>query len=512
MAVHRQRTPLPGSVVHWPRDELAPKQDLSADLLSMQVTKSLTAPAGTFSLSLGPVPTTRRGPARGDLVQRYYRTIRPGDLISIGFEEPGGIMLGIVDRVARTVQEGPRANFQVQVTGRDFGKILVQDQIIHASLATDKTSQFVEQLEAVLGKNHPLTEVMKGLWGPLSAASQDGEKVPGMFIGAGVDRVVEFVLRDSIAMTIPHVMFAPMSGGTEKPGEFIDDVGTISTWNDARIYSEGLNSYQGTVWGFLQSAIDVDFYEMYIQTVPNGTEVPRVRFIVRPKPFDEASMTFEPTTESTGNTWEDLRPALFPTLEHHQIDQDMVVSLNLGRSDADVFTYFEVTSRHDLIGSDEAFQQGLFYPLVDTFQLKRFGVRPYRSQLSLAGNSILEKADGKDVSGAQDVDRAVVKEFRGRLFNWYRLSDYFEAGSIVVAGRDRYRPGDPFYLPWLEGFTGGQGLRFYCPTITWQWSHGQNYLCTLQLTRGHNDEVVAAAKIDIGADAPPSNPKHYVEA
>lgn len=509
MTTHRQRAIQPERIVLWPRDELEPRLDLSPSVISFQCQKALDKPTGSFSVNLLPRPITEQGPARLTSIAKLYKSIQPGDMISIGYDEPGGIMLGIVTRVSRRMVMSDQAQMAISITGEDFGKILTQDNIIHASLTVDDESTFARLLEEIVGPDHSLTQILRGVWGPEAPGSHDD--TPGVFIGNNVADVVDFVLKTSVTMTIPHVMFAATSGGNEKPGDFITADASITTWNDGRVWSEGLNNYHGNLWGFLKGVVDPDFYEVVLQTVPNGTDLPRVSLIIRPKPFDEESMEFETVTEQTGSTWEGLT-TLLDGDEYHIVDADMVLSLDLGRSEADVFSYYEVTARHDLIGNGQSQAMGLYYPAIDTWQLRKFGLRAYRSEVALVGNNVIAVAPEGEEADQEELS-SEAREFRNRLLNWHRLSDYFEAGSCSVVGKDRYRPGDKVFLPWLEPAHGDEiGLQFYCPVVTWSWSFGQPYLCKLDLIRGHNNGVIDKAKADIGADAPSSNPSHIVSA
>jgi hypothetical protein len=87
---------------------------------------------------------------------------------------------------------------------------------------------------------------------------------------------------------------------------------------------------------------------------------------------------------------------------------------------------------------------------------------------------------------------------------------WFEEGSITVRGHDRYRPGDPVLLSWVQACRGSEmGMRYYCTSVSWSWTFGQPYTCTLRLVRGHNDGLIQELLASIAADAPASNPPHY---
>lgn len=488
-------------ITAWPRYQTAPI-DLSGHALGFNTQKTLQGPEGQFQIELLPRSAFGRPESRVGDIPSLYRALRPGSVISLGMEEPGGIMLGIVNRVDRTsglaAPVGGQRSQGLRVSGSDFGKILAQDGIVHPLLSVGEGAKIVAKLEPVVGPDHVLLEVMAGHW---FLNEHDG--VPGQFKGAGVAEVLAAMLEAGISTQLPQL--AHVAGGSAKPADLISTAGSITTWNDARIWSAGFNTLQGSLWDFLWNVLDRDFYEAVIQTAPNGNALPGVRLVVRPKPFDEPAMEFAPVNESTGLTWKDLKPLLLD--RDHEVLEHEALGVQLGVSDHDTFAYYEVSAVNDLIGNPSSKTRGLYYPLIDTYGLKLGGLRQYQARLALMG------ADTRSQSAGQFDDSelyAEVQEFRNRLFNWYRLNHVMETGSITVRGRDRYRPGDPIRVPWLQPVIGAEkGLRFYTTGVGHSWRFGGEYTTRLDVTRGHNNGVVAAAIAEIVRDAPPSNPQHY---
>jgi hypothetical protein len=498
----------------WPRPEGdTPTATIVLDqqVVAFSAQKNLNSSQGSFSITVLPAEALPplQGPSRMRALPELYRRIGPGAIVQIGFQEKGGIMIGVVTRVERRrvrgiPQRGGRAEVGLVISGADFGKILAQDAIVHASLAVKELPDFLGALEAVVGPDHVLLEALPGLWGP-KAPGRDAP--PGVFEGASVQAVVDFIIDNGISTQIPQLQ--DVAGGTGLPGDFINTEGTVSTWNDDRIWSQGFNDYQGNLWQFIKGIVDEDFYEVFVVSVPPlpSQEIGAVSLVVRPKPFDEDALDFAPQNEPTGLLWPELTTYI-DRLEHHEIQEYEVVAESLGISDNDTFSYYEVIAQHDLIGNDKSAEEGLYYPLIDTFALKRYGLRTYKSRLTLMAADIARKSEGNPFEGSELHEE--VQEFRNRLFNWHRLNEFFETGSVTVAGRDTFRPGDPVFLPWLIPRIGEEtGLRFYMVGCSWSWSWGAHYICELSLTRGHNNGVIEAAKELIAADAPDSNPSHF---
>jgi hypothetical protein len=492
----------------WPDGKAAGRVDLSPFVNSFSYSKSIQEPVGNWSLSLLPsVGATLWGAAKGPspLLRStdLERMLRPNGVVSIGFEEPGGLCIGLIDRysVSRSTG-GTTAGTQISITGSDFGKVLARDHIVRASLTVPDELAFKTKILAAVGAENALINALPGTWGPLSA---DG--VP-TFLGQSVKDVIDWILKVGPSMTIPLLA---ATGGTGRLGDAIQTDGSVTSWNTDRIHSEAPNTFQGSIWDFIRSILDEDFYEVFVDSVPQTNffkppEIPEIRLTVRPKPFDEFAIRPMPVFESPGITWESLKTRI-DNKQHHEIPaHELCGPVELENSDADVFSYYLVTADHELIGNPDGLKEGLFYPAVDLFALQRAGLRAYEGRLSLVS---------PDVSGKQraevDYDLEVgaqVVEFRNRLFNWYRLSEYFETGSITVAGRDRYRIGDPVFLPWRtpnRGFS--PGTRYYCVSTTHSWSVGRPYTTTLRLTRGHNSSSIANALSEIAtAGAAIANP------
>jgi len=512
-------------VVVWTGDALVSRLDISKEVVSLQVQKTITQPAGSWSITL--LPRDEQHSSRSSISRKewLYRTLDSNRVVSIGFEAKGGIMAGLISRVARTTTRiGDQVAKTLTISGQDFGKLLVQDNIIKGSLTVPDMRDFIEKVKAALGADHPLTIPLKGVWGPEVPAYHDKPDTVNTFQGVSVPDVIDWALRNITSLRVP--LFKDAYGGDGRASDFISTGNSVTVWNDSRVWSDAPYSYNGNAYGFLRSILDSDFYEIWVDSIPSGNDLPLIQLVVRPKPFDEEKLEFATTTEDLGISWTSLRPMINKAQQHHEIAEDEVIQENLGYGDSNALSYFLVSSDHTLIGNSNGLKEGLFYPLVDTWNAKRSGNRPYRATLSLLSADVRRKAAGDlDYDGEVGAD---VVEFRNRLFNWYRLNPFFEEGTIQVVGRDDFRVGDPVFLPWatpprssrydFHGPLGGsyadeapsKGMRYYCVGVTWSWSFGKAYTCTLQLERGHNDALVNAVVAKILSDAPAESPEHFV--
>ncbi len=503
MSVHVRQGP--PKVTVWTGATVESQIVLDQDVVAMDVQGSVD---GLYQWTLTLLPrasTNRQTPGDIRRVSTLYKQLRANQVVSLGFEVRGGIGLGLINSVRRTATHGgPAAGVGLVIAGMGIGKVLMRDVVIRATLNIHDYPVFREKVEAALGATNPVIFDVAGVWGP---ESRDG--VP-TFLAQSVADVVKWLLETAPSMRLP--LLAAATGGEGRPSDYFDTSKSITTWNDGRVFSETLSDYQGSLWQFIRGILDVDFYECWVDTMPppDGSDFPTPHLVIRPKPFDEPEHEFAPVTEETGLTWSDLR-TFVERLPYHDIDLSEVVQESLGVGDQDAYAYYGVTSQHDLIANSEAQSRGLFYPLIDTYTAKKFGMSKYDARMTLVGGDVAKMAEGQEDYGAEVSSE--VFEARNRLFNWYRLNPYYESGSITVVGRDFYRPGDPVRLGWVDLQYGDEpGATYYCPAVRWSWSHGGHYLCTLTLTRGHNAAMVAALKAEILADAPTINPDHFVVA
>ena len=494
-------------VTCWPSNNIDDKIDLSADVLSFTATNAITAPVGTFTVVVSPRPAGPSGLGRVDQASDLGRRIRQNAVVSIGYRFRGGIMIGLVSSVSETMSVvGGRTQRTVTISGHTMARLLTQDTIVNALLVGPDSETFRQQVEQVVGAQNPVLGLVTGLRGPLRGRGDDAVNT---FIASSVRDVVRWILNNVPTMRLPIL---GTLYGDPNPGAWIYTDRTVSgqtlpnvtTWNDARIWSDALSVYNGNVWGYLTSAIDLDFYDIFLDTRRSdvGDEVPDIDLIVRPKPFDspgwETSRT--PVREETGLTWDDLRTRITGD-EHHVLTLDVVHSATLGVSESEIFSWYQVTCDYDPMHNSDTQAIGLAYPMIDLYALQRWGVRPYNARLALIGADTSKKANADDDAYTGAVIDEVI-EYRNRLVNWHRYNAWLVSGSVTVDLDDDIRPGDPVYLPWAEAPVGEErGLRFYCTSVTWSWSLGMAPTSTLTLTRGSNPNMIEAIKAKIRDEA-----------
>lgn len=502
-------------IVIWPNDTSSAEFRVGAEeVLSFDVQAGVDG-LGTFTIALAPRET--RGPRAAAVMAFHrwadvWRRLPRLSAVSIGYDMPGGIMLGLITGVSVT-RSRVNGALSVQLRGEGLGRLLAQDTMEHAVVLGTGAAEFKRKLEAVLGQGHPIFRNVLGAPTTLGPVEPGGDandpQAARTLVGQGVKDLVDWVLDNAPSMRVP--VLRRLYGGSGHPRDVFSTSFSVTTWNDARVWADAFQSYNGDLYGYIKGSIDEAFYEVFVDTFPlEGQDHPAVELIVRPRPFDTPTMEILPVAEQTGITWEDLRTR-YDGLEHHEIGEDDTLEDTLGWDLAEVATFYTVTCDNDLSGSVEAQDAGLAYPAIDLYGLLTGqGLRASRATMRLLGADLAAAAAGQESYTTEQATQVV--QFRNRLFNWHRWNPWFVKGTITVRGRDRYRPGEKYLLPWalppigLDDPRIEPGLTFYGTSVGWRWSVGTEYTCTITLSRGHSASMLQAIRDEVRSLAPADNP------
>lgn len=489
----------------WPTGEADKRQDVSAAVMAVSVSKSLGAPTGTFSVTLLPEAIEGRSDTSPWWSPLLYRTDLNQTPISIGVDEDGGIMFGLIEEVSCSSSFGETVSQTLTLTGRDLGAALVMDNVICGgmNLTSEKSSSYLQAVKDVLGDTSPLLQSFVNVLGIDDPDTPDDAQT---FLAAGIRDVLDWVLDNVTSLRIP--LFASAYGGTGELADYLDTTKAVTAGYDDRVFSDNMSSYSGSVWGFLTSVLDADLYEIRLDSVPSGDPIPSTYLIVRPKPFDEPVLKRLDSGGDYGITWNDLT-CLVTGERHHEIQPKDVRQYTFRHGLRDVYNHYRAIPKHELIGIEDAISRGLDYPVTDLVSVKRYCLRAMTAHLNLVAGDVQAAAAAQPDYTAELASDVIAH--RNRLLNWYWCNPFFESGSITVNGADRYRVGDVVYLPWRRGWLGDAlGMRYYVESVSWSYSVGGErvgpYTTTLQLSRGHNDALVKAAKAILESNPPNSAP------
>lgn len=469
--------------------------DLSQSTMSLSISRGVDASAGTWeAVVLAESDVSYDASGRSfTQVQSGMSAINRIDVntpVSMGVDHPGGLCLGLVDSVRREVRNvGGQVAVVARLSGRTIGKVLQQDQIAYGALTTPQTQRFNAAVQQTLGRNHPLLVPIKGLWGP---KDKDGVIT---FRGTTIEEVAKWALEFAPSMRVP--LLRRIFGGKGDAGDFMQ-LDASDSWNDARVWSDAVYTTFESFDAFLRMMVDRDFYEIRVdERRREGSPVPQPVLIIRPKPFDDPNMTWAPyrTTNQPNLVRAQARAFVQPEIGAWPVDFDQIKAYSVGRTDAQAYSYYVCTSAHIIAGTEEARAEGLFYPLLDLWAARRFGVKQKTARLNLVGGDVARKSQADQSYLLTELD--ALRDFRNRLFNWHRLEPEFLKGSVTLRGRDDYRPGDYVDLP-IEPHRGGRrGTRFYVTSAQWSWVAGRTYTTTLQLDRGYNYAMIQSINREI---------------
>lgn len=463
-------------------------ENLSNCVVGFQVQKNMNQLAGSFQIILAPKATQDGSFTSPKTLSYIYRNVTPMDLISIGIESEGGMMLGLVDNVSknRTVYNN-QVNQTISIRGRDMGKLLIADNTMFAPSAdSGYIARLIEKLKSsgIIGDSedvteHPLVNMFSENRAPVWIDSKGGD-IGRTFIGKKIDEAIEYVLKSLSSLRI-KVTF---EGKKDVSAHELFST-KITTRDGDQVATQSHNSYIGSLANLLYAIIDRDFYELFVETIEGNAVL-----VVRPKPFDRKGDKitsvgggFKTLSKDDSHLWNNLK-TFVDELNYHEISEEDIIQLNLGVSDYEALSMYVQNTRQTLIGHLYE-QAGMFFPMLDVFALKRYGLK----RKETISNLIPVETEGKNIKDQDEIEDRI-KGFRDRTFNWYRYNPIMESGSVIVRGHDNYKLGDPVKLVDEIAQNGEIGIKAYLVGYSHSWQFGQPFLTNLQLIRGENEKLL----------------------
>lgn len=459
------------------KDEYIDLTPFLNDRSSVRTSKSVREPSGGFVITFA--DKAEKHSVWGGELESIYGLVEPMDMIEIrmwgGVGVPPAelpiVMRGFVSAVERPngVGDDGRPIRQVSVSGQDFGKIWQTFQVIYLAAYAEGESL--------------LTNF--GLWELFGVEAENALKSADF-----VRRMIERVINPHLDGLIPQD--SPMPRMIQTGDSIAVQHGVVN------------NSYQateGSIWDILKTHGDVGVWnELYLEDREDG-----VHCVYRPVP----ALRITAQDEAGDRRIQD--DAVEPV--YVDIYDDVIQSINMARSDANVANFFWVNnSRFDLI--DEMQRKLASIPkdsekvsLKDypNAAVKYYGVRPMYASTQQAGEEI------KTLTSGQPID--VQDERSGLQLDWIterlRILKEMNRDNVVLESGTARIKGGPVRADGVElmragdyalFFTGRIKFEAYVTQIDHDFQPFQSYTTTLRLERGTG--FVERAQMGGGSESP----------
>ncbi|WP_433703735.1 hypothetical protein [Paraburkholderia sacchari] len=418
----------------------------------VRITKSVRAPAGTFSVALSDQVDT-------DVLDSIYSVIEPMDSIVIRVSAwsstPDGtnmpiMMRGFVSQVQR--MEGMSAAGKptrgVVITGHDYGKILQMMQIFFMPNAPEDAAAMITSFP-FFAKYGDFANIMEA----------------GLFVQAVFDKVVNPYLANMAKNAASANAVMPISTDIQVTGAQVSPFG-VGTFDG------------GTVDALVKSHADVGAWnEFFIEDREAGPFA-----VYRPNPFRDVA-----SGEYLMPVAADKEPMIV------DIDRSDVVSMTVSRTDAHVANYFWADCPRFLVVYDSTARMLAFQSADDSapFYVKNYGnvdpalygVRKMEETTQQAGMGETDNGNGTQygpprnasMNGALDW----INNRRQQLFDQNKDNVVLESGSMRLKGRESIKAGR-----YLRLTHGAMQSDYYIVGVTHDFTPFGSYFTEVQFERG----------------------------
>lgn len=516
--------------------------DWSKHVASMSISKTVSGNPGTFEISLAPFPDYDMDSITKEEIEgAVYSLIKPMDVIHIGMRwfnpetkrmEEYIPMWGIVDNVYKSKsQSGNGVRREIKIRGRDATKLMIEDNVVFAPLMAESA-----KLKEMFGDRVEFLNYIRGY--------VKGDDTRNVFLDSPAVDALYWVLRNMPATNVALESNGKVTGIRDYM------MANLSSFKEDIILEPTLTQFSGSVMNYLRELVDEQFYELWVDTIPltdhdsgEGSAVPVL--IVRPKPFDfawDVDNNGKPLSRWAGkqlgtNGIADVELPFFedvvsPTLgKNVTVLEAEILSKDLGVSDYEVQTFYNLIASKDVIGANLFGTYGYWMSLLDVTAMKAYGVRPMQGSSRMfwgsfeATHDVVAAAaknlsEGKltssgyvqwDIPNLGDANKdpnvgiamdAFVQKRRDMLWRWNRYNQILESGTVTINGKpvsvgckvempEEYSKG---YVDPNGKLVKNQGMTFYCVGYTHRYQFGNTpaWTTSLNVIRGYNQDDLTA--------------------
>jgi len=435
---HRQKSKLRLEfVTDQGKLELVTSKDKPGDVTQASINKMINQPAGGFQATLVPR-------------QEYLDALQPGDWCNVYLDSDETdptkpYMTCNIDRVSksRTVSDKGALTELIQLSARDYGKVLLGIQLVYDP--TISTATTINALTSYMGSfcnNASENDAVSAF------------KAPGVLIkdllGLFHDYRNQFVPPDALKLgkDVGKKLEGKVVTSATSKIKALDYTSYVQD-GDGQVSFIGMPNLSGNLWQAIEQYANSFINEMFVDTIDG---IPCLVF--RRHPFSLAD---------------------FAALASVPVDADEINREDVSCSDDEVMNWFRVGmegSAGSAPGVDVAVGVGYLNPL----SIKRFGVRRYEPHTAVWGTGealVSESSDGSIGGLLQTYSRLVAE--------WHYGNESFLSGTMSGRLNAKARPGRR--LDYTNQRTGEQ-FSFYIEGVNHSFSYPQAATTSYTLTRG----------------------------
>lgn len=447
----------------------------SDSLLAVQTQKDLNQPAGHFTVTLTPT--------RLEQGRQFVEILRPGDLVLIemgpdkpqpdsryqklvkqfGYSGLEPVMLGSIDDVRESTifnaQDG-KPERTVNVTGRDFGKYLVDDQVWWDSWSQPQ--------RALYGLAPEVDQ-----W--LRAAKTDG-------VAAGLIALLMAWMKEhfDIEFTLTH----------KNHKKLFKDLFRYSLTTNSPSVAAPLNllAYQGAPWALMERTASAPIFRLHTD-MRRQIDIDRLQLSSGLKHLDNklhsqfntkaGHWDSQPVLMFYRNPWSNRHyQGDWTNLPTRVVEDSDLISRDIGRSSEEVSNTWRVwTEAQGVFRTAGGGSMNDAQGLRDLDSIQRYGERPLIITTPY-------------ISGLGGVDqKELVRRYSYRLKDWNRWNEWLLNGRIQMKGMASVKVGDRLWH-WDQDFGSYtthsfmNGVDYYVEGVAQEFRCFSGWTTTVTVTRG----------------------------
>ena len=433
----------------------------SDSLLAITTRKDLRGVAGSWEVHL-----TAKPDGQG---RTWMNRVDAQDTVEIqigtGPDRLETVMIGLIDETGRSTVVGPRSAQQtVRVAGRDFGKILLDQQVTWKPYQANLARAAVRWALAIAAGD---------LSGPCAAVIQN--IMQRLLVGKDQS--------DPIVQQKVHYQ-----GSHTHASAFLNQY--LGETLGSHVSPAAVSTFEGAIWNVLAMFANRPWNELWIDTRPDPEAVVLDAIVVQQSSLASHATVPHVFLRQTpfvsrhgGDRWRKLRT--------HGVRSREISQQSLSRTAAEVYNYVWLHPVY-LVAADDLVRLAILKPWANQPSIAKFGFRPYPPiHTTIVSWEFKGAGKGKQF---HYTDQPLLEQLQQMLGDWMVQNHLFESGHLTVAGRPSYRIGDK--LHWLN-----TDKEFYIEGVTQSFRNFQGYTTSLRLTRGRGrmDERFTASHFEAEA-------------